>query len=92
MAQTKQTRKQDKDLLARLAEAGEDAVQKLGDLPMGKAMLDTAQGLRERLDEVAARVRSLDPLEKRVTALEKRLATLERKERAAPRTPRGKAS
>jgi polyhydroxyalkanoate synthesis regulator phasin len=92
MPQQKQVRKQDKDLMTRLTGAGEEAVQRLGELPMGKALIDTAQSFRERLDELAARVRSIDPLEKRVTALEKRLAALERKERAGSRPARGKSS
>ena len=49
MTQTPKTA--DKDLVARLTGAGEEAVQRLGELPMGKALLDTAQSFRERLDE-----------------------------------------
>ncbi len=77
MAETPKTA--DKDLVARLTGAGEDAVQRLGELPMGKALLDTAQSFRERLDELGSRIRAIDPLEKRVTALEERLAALEGK-------------
>jgi hypothetical protein len=87
MTQTPKTA--DKDLVARLTGAGEDAVQRLGELPMGKALLDTAQSFRERLDEVATRIRAIDPLEKRVTELEQRLAALEGKpKRAAPAKPK----
>jgi hypothetical protein len=87
MTGTKQVKKPEKDIITRLADAGEDAVQKLGDLPGGKAMIDAANALRERLDEVAARIRAIDPLEKRVTAIEKRLAALESKPRTRARKP-----
>jgi len=82
MPQTKRARKTDKDLITRLADAGEDALHRLEELPGGKAMVDAANTLRKRLDELAVRLRSLDPLEKRVSALEKRLDALERKAKA----------
>ena len=88
MAQTK-TKQAQQDLVSRLAGAGEDAVQRLGDLPGGKVLLDTAQSFRERLDDLAARIRAIDPLEKRVTELEHRLASLEKK--PAARKPRAAA-
>ena len=78
--QTKRTTKaEDRDLIARLADAGEDAIQRLGDLPGGKTMVEAATTFRTRLDELATRIRAIDPLEKRVTSIEKRLAALERK-------------
>ncbi len=79
MTQTTKAKPEDKDVIARLADAGEDVVKRLGEMPGGQRLIDAAQGLRERLDEVQRRLRSLDPLEKRVTELEKRLASLERK-------------
>ena len=84
MTETTKTTK-DKDFAARLADAGGEAMQKLTDLPMGKALVDGAQQLRERLDEVGTRIRAIDPLEKRVTALEERLAELEKKSKPATR-------
>ena len=75
----------DKDFATRLADAGGEAMQKLTDLPMGKALVDGAQQLRERIDELGMRIRAIDPLEKRVTALEKRLAELEKKSTPATR-------
>ena len=83
MPQTKRTA--DKDIVTRLTGAGEDAMQRLSDLPGGKVLLDTAQSFRERLDELATRIRTIDPLEKRVTALEQRLAALEKKAKPATR-------
>jgi polyhydroxyalkanoate synthesis regulator phasin len=80
----------DKDLLTRLAEAGEEALSRVGELPGGQRLVETVNGLRERLDELQSRLRSLDPLERRVTALEQRLAALEGKSRPATRRkPKG---
>ena len=76
-----------KDLLSRLAGAGEDAIGRLSDVPGGKRLVDAASALRDRVDELQKRVRSLDPLERRVTALERRLGALEKK-----RPPRATAS
>ena len=80
----------DKDFAARLADAGGEAMQKLTDLPMGKALVDGAQQLRERIDELGTRIRAIDPLEKRVTALEERLSELEKK--STPTTRRKPAA
>jgi hypothetical protein len=89
VAQTTKTK--EKDLASRLADAGGDAMQKLTDLPMGKALVDGAQQLRERLDELGTRIRAIDPLEKRVTVLEQRLEALEKKSKpAAKRKPAAK--
>jgi hypothetical protein len=79
----------DKDLITRLTDAGEDAIQRLGELPGGKTMVEAAATFRARLDDLATRIRAIDPLEKRVSAVEKRLAALERKgTKAGPRTPK----
>ena len=89
MAETKQT-PAEKDLVARLSGAGEEAMQRLVAMPGGKALVDTAQSLRERLDDLAVKIRAVDPLEKRVTELEKRLDALERKaaRKKAPAKPK----
>lgn len=77
------------DLLGKLTSAGSEAMQRLGDVPGGKALMDTAQAFRERLDEMGTRIRAIDPLERRVAALEKRLELLEKKA-ARPRTTTAK--
>src|SRR5262245_57886468 len=68
-----------KDLLTRLADRGEQVVGRITDLPGAKTIVETTTSLTKRLDEVQKRLRSLDPLEKRVTTLEKRLDKLEGK-------------
>jgi hypothetical protein len=60
-----------KDIVARLKDAGEDALQKLGDVPGGKKALEALNGLRDRIDDLQKRMKRVDELEKRVAALEK---------------------
>ena len=83
MARSRRT--QEKDVIARLADAGEEALQRLAELPGGKSMLKTVADVRERLDDVATKLRRLDPLERRVSAIEKRLDSLEKPKPAAAR-------
>jgi hypothetical protein len=80
MAQT------NKDFMTRLADRGEQVVGRITDLPGAKTLVDSVGSLTKRLDETQRRLRSLDPLEKRVTALEKRLEKLEGKGSTTKRT------
>jgi hypothetical protein len=66
-----------KDLLGRLADAGEDAFGRLADLPGGGRVVEAVHGLRDRVDELSQRVRSIDPLARKVSELEQRLEALE---------------
>ena len=83
MARSRKT--QEKDVIARLAEAGEEALQKLAELPGGKSMVKAMGDVRDRLDDVAAKLRTLDPLERRVSAIEKRLDSLQKPKPATAR-------
>ena len=78
-------RKKQKDVISRLAETGEEALQKIADLPGGARLVEAANVLRDRADELTKRMRSLDPLERRVAELERRLDQLS-KPAARPRT------
>src|SRR5262245_46398693 len=70
MAQRKQ--QQDKDVLKRLADSGEEAVQKFIDhLPGGNKVVGAANSLFARVDELTKPMRSLDPLERSVAELDK---------------------
>ena len=80
-------RKQQKDVITRLAESGEEAMQRLAELPGGARVLQVANSLRDSVDDLTKRMRSLDPLEKRVTELERRLDELS-KPKPAPSTRR----
>jgi hypothetical protein len=72
-----------KDLVSRLADAGEDAIHRLAKAPGGDNVLKALNTTRDRLDELQKKVRGIDALEKRVAALEKRLDALTKKPRAA---------
>jgi hypothetical protein len=71
-----------KDLLTMLADRGEEAIQRLADAPGADRLLNAAQALRDRVDEMQKRLRGLDAIERRVAELEKRVDAL-----SAPRTP-----
>jgi hypothetical protein len=79
-------RKQQKDVLQRLADSGEEALQKfIADLPGGNKVVGAANSLFARVDELTRRMRSLDPLERRVAELEQRLDALSPKPKPAPK-------
>jgi hypothetical protein len=80
---------QQKDLLSRLADAGEDALKQLAKAPGGKNVLDALNTTRERLDELQKKVRGIDALEKRVAALERQVQSLSKSgaKAASPRKP-----
>jgi hypothetical protein len=71
------------DLVSKLADRGEQLVGRIGDLPGAKTLVDQVAASAKRLDDVQRRLRSLDPLEKRVTAIERRLDKLEGETKAA---------
>jgi polyhydroxyalkanoate synthesis regulator phasin len=77
------------DLLSKLVDKGEEALQRVAEAPAAHRMLDTVTTLRGRVDELQKRVRGLDALEKRVAALEKKVEALSRKP-APPRKPAAK--
>jgi uncharacterized membrane protein YccC len=70
---------QPKDLLSRFADLGEEAMQRLADVPGANRLVEMTNQSRQRLDEMQKRLRGLDLLEKRVDELERRLAALEKK-------------
>ena len=82
-----QQKTDNKDLMKRLRDAGEDALQKVGDLPGGQRMLDALNGLRDRIDELQKRINGIDELEKRVTALEKKVGATATRKRTASSDP-----
>jgi hypothetical protein len=81
-----------KDLLTRLADAGEDAITRLAGSPGTDRMVGVANTMRARVDELQRRVRGLDDLERRVAELERRLDEAEASPRAAKKTPARRAS
>jgi hypothetical protein len=68
--------KPQKDLLTRLADAGEDALHRLGDAPGMDRMTTFAKSTRKQLDELTKRVQGIKELEARIAKLEKQVAAL----------------
>jgi len=62
-----------KDLLGKLADAGEGAIQRLADMPGAGKVMETMTSMRERIEDLQRRVSRLDSLEQRVAELERRV-------------------
>jgi prophage DNA circulation protein len=73
MAQQRRT-----DLLGRLVDAGEDAIQRLSDVPGGERVVTAVNAMRDRVDELQRRVRGLEDLDRRLSALERKVDKLSR--------------
>jgi hypothetical protein len=81
----------EKDFVSRLADKGEEALQRISELPGGQKAVTAVNDLRARVDEMAKKVRGIDALEARVAKLEKEVASLKKPKaparRQAPRKP-----
>jgi hypothetical protein len=64
------------DLLGRLADLSEEAIQRLSDAPGADRLLGAMNALRDRTDELQRRVRGLEDLEERLAALERKVDKL----------------
>jgi len=82
----------EKDLMARLADAGEEALQRLSELPGGQRALTAVNDLRTRVDDLTKKVRGIDALEARITKLEKEIAALKKSKSPARRASTRKPS
>lgn len=71
--------------MERLADLGEEAIQRIGNAPGGDRVLAAMAGTRDRLDDLQKRVRGLETLDKRVAAIERRLDKLEGKGKTTAR-------
>ncbi len=83
--------KADKDFVTRLTDAGEEALQRIADLPGGQKALTAINELRTRVDDLGKKVRGIDALEERVAKLEKDVSAL-KKDKAARREPPSKSA
>jgi hypothetical protein len=72
------------DLLGRLADLSEEAIQRLSDVPGGDRALGALNALRERTDELQRRVRGLEGLEQRLAELEKHVDELSKSRSSVP--------
>jgi hypothetical protein len=73
-------------IVDRLADLGEEAIQRIGSAPGGDRVLAAMAGTRDRLDDLQKRVRGLEALDKRVAAMERRLDKLEGKGKSTSTT------
>jgi hypothetical protein len=64
------------DLLGRLADMSEEAIQRLSDAPGADRVLGALNALRDRTDELQKRVRGLESLEQRLAAVERKVDRL----------------
>jgi hypothetical protein len=82
MARRKETR--EGDIISRLADAGEDALRQLVDLPR-RTVVGAIDGAERRLRDAGTKLRAVDPLYGRVVAIEKRLDSIEKPKKAPAR-------
>ena len=64
------------DLLGKLADLSEDAIQRLSDAPGADRLVGALNATRERVDDLQRRVRGLEELEKRLAAVERKVDKL----------------
>jgi uncharacterized protein involved in exopolysaccharide biosynthesis len=64
------------DLLGRLADMSEEAIQKLSEMPGADRAVTALNTLRDRTDELQKRVRGLEGLEQRLADLERKVDKL----------------
>jgi len=79
------------DLLGRLADLSEEAIQRLAEAPGADKAFAALNGLRERVDELQRRVRGIEDLEKRLAALEKKVDRLARSGSSSGSTTRSRS-
>jgi hypothetical protein len=72
------------DLLGRLADLSEDAIQRLTEVPGADRAVGALNALRERTDELQKRVRGLEGMEQRLAALERKVDKLSKSSSPTP--------
>jgi hypothetical protein len=87
MAQRRQ-----KDLFTRLADAGEEAIQRLAGTPGADRLVGVATNMRDQIDALSKRVRGMDDLERRVAKLERRLDELSKESARRTTTSRSRTT
>ncbi|HLX33218.1 MAG TPA: hypothetical protein VKR79_10695 [Gaiellaceae bacterium] len=64
------------DLLGRLADLSEEAIQRLADAPGADRVIHALKGLGDRVDELQRRTKGYEELERRLSALERKVSGL----------------
>jgi len=65
-----------KDLVARLTDLSEGAIQRISEAPGAERAFQALKGLADKVDELQRQTRGFGELEKRLTKLEKRVDTM----------------
>jgi hypothetical protein len=73
-----------KDLLSKLADAGETAIHRLTDTPGADRFMGALTAMKDRMDEMQKKIRGLDELERRVAAIERKLDMQTRRPGSSP--------
>jgi hypothetical protein len=81
-------RPRQRNIVERLADVGEEAIQRFGGAPGADRVLGALGTMRDRVDDLQKRVRGLEDLDKRLAAVERRLDRLEGKGTARKTTTR----
>jgi hypothetical protein len=83
-----------RNIVSLLADAGEEAIQKIGTAPGGDRIVGAVNALRERVDDMQKNMRAIASIEKRLDTIERRLDKLEGKptSTASRSTPRKSSS
>lgn len=71
------------DLISKLADAGEEAIQKVTDMPGATKLGQSANAMKDRLDDLTKKMRGIDAMEQRIAKLERRLDDLQGKQKTA---------
>jgi hypothetical protein len=69
----------EKNIVERLAGAGEEVLERIASIAAAERMVGTLGTLKERVDDLQKSVRTIDRLERRLSAIEWRLTKLEGK-------------
>ena len=80
-------RPRQRNIVERLADAGEEAIQRIGNAPGADRVLGPLNTMRDRIDDLQKRVRGFEQLERRLGTVERRLDKLEGKGAASTRKP-----
>lgn len=67
-----------KDLVARLTDLSEGAIQRISEAPGADRALQALKGLADKVDDLQRQTRGFAEFEKRLTALEKRVDAMDK--------------
>jgi hypothetical protein len=81
-----------KNIVERLAGAGEEVLERIASIAAAERMVGTLGTLKERVDDLQKSVRTIDRLERRLSAIEWRLTKLEGKTSTKTKTRKTSSS